>query len=67
MDAAPVINGRSLAVSGGRVFFRASEAEGAQRLTERVSLDENDALSFTNGEFYRDRLYGYTGVLTLFL
>lgn len=22
---------------------------------------------FTNGEFYRDRLYGYTGVLTLFL
>jgi small ligand-binding sensory domain FIST len=22
---------------------------------------------FTNGEIYRDRLYGYTGVLTLFL
>jgi Tol biopolymer transport system component len=43
VDAAPVINGRSLAVSGGLVFFRASEAAGAQRLTERVSLDENDA------------------------
>ena len=34
VDAAPRINGESLAVSGGLVFFRTSEAAMAQRLTD---------------------------------
>ena len=37
-DAAPVVNGRSLAVSGGRVFFRHSEAAGAVQQTTRESV-----------------------------
>jgi Tol biopolymer transport system component len=38
VDAALRVNGRSLAVSGGRVFVRTSEAAMARRRTERVNL-----------------------------
>src|SRR5207244_8735466 len=37
-DAAPVINGRSLVVSNGQVFFRTSEATVARQTTTRVSV-----------------------------
>ncbi len=36
-DAAPMINGRSLAISNGRVFFRTVEARVARQQTEIVS------------------------------
>jgi len=47
-DAAPVINGRSLAMSGGLVFFRSPEAADAPERTVLVSvasppLDPDDA------------------------
>ncbi len=42
IDAAPVVNGRSLAVSAGRVFFLTSEAAGAAQQTTRVSVDSNE-------------------------
>ncbi len=38
VDASLVVNGQSLAVSNGRVFFRSSEPEMAARTTTRVSL-----------------------------
>lgn len=38
VDAAPVVNEESLAVSAGKVFFRTSEASMARSLTERVSV-----------------------------
>lgn len=38
-DAAPLINGRSIALSSGLVFFRWSEAANAQQVTEEVSSD----------------------------
>ena len=36
-DGAPVINGRSLLVSGGRVFFRTAEVSMARRTTTQVN------------------------------
>jgi hypothetical protein len=42
-DAEPVVNDRSLAVSGGRVFFRESEAQRADSTTVRVSDNTSDA------------------------
>jgi len=41
VDAAPVLNHRSLIVSNGRVFFRRPEWFGARQTTERVSIDSN--------------------------
>ena len=38
VDEALLVNGQSLAVSNGRVFFRTSEAAMARELTERVSV-----------------------------
>jgi Tol biopolymer transport system component len=38
-DAAPLVNGASLAVSNGLVFFRASEAAAARQVTSRLSVD----------------------------
>jgi Tol biopolymer transport system component len=38
VDANLLVNGQSMAVSNGRVFFRSSEPEMAARTTERVSL-----------------------------
>ncbi len=38
VDATLAIDGQSLAVSNGRVFFRSSEPEMGERTTERVSL-----------------------------
>lgn len=43
-DADPVIDGRSLAVSDGLVFFRRPEWGDAKVATQAVSRDENDAL-----------------------
>ena len=40
-DAAPLINGRSLAISNGTVFFRSAEAAEAVQETPRVSVDSN--------------------------
>src|SRR5439155_15727703 len=37
-DAAPLINGRSLVVANGRVFFRTGEAAVARQTTTRVSV-----------------------------
>src|SRR5262249_25485662 len=37
-SARPVIDGRSLAISKGRVFFRSAEADGAPKLTVKVRL-----------------------------
>jgi Tol biopolymer transport system component len=42
-DAAPLLNGRSLIVSSGLVFLRASEAAGAHQTTERISVGPNGA------------------------
>ena len=39
VDAATLVNGRSLAVSDGRVFFRVPEAAGARQETTRVTVD----------------------------
>lgn len=36
-DAAPLVDGRSVAVSNGKVFFRTSESEESPRVTEVVS------------------------------
>jgi cysteine-rich repeat protein len=41
IDAANLINGRSLEVSDGLVFYRRSEGAGAQQITERVSVASN--------------------------
>jgi subtilisin-like proprotein convertase family protein/Tol biopolymer transport system component len=38
VDPSPVVNRKTLVVSGSRVFFRASESSNAQRVTERVSV-----------------------------
>jgi cysteine-rich repeat protein len=38
VNAAPVVNGRSLALSNGRVFYRRSEADAARQRTERVDM-----------------------------
>jgi len=38
-DAAPLLNARSLAISGGLVFFHGSETAGATHETKRVSVD----------------------------
>src|SRR5207249_3753086 len=43
VDAAPVVSGRSLAVSNGRVFFRRPEQAGAQQTTTRASVDSSGA------------------------
>jgi hypothetical protein len=37
-DAAPLVNGRSVAISGGTVFFRRPERDQARHVTERVSV-----------------------------
>ena len=51
-DAAPVINGQSVAVSKGRVFFRTTEGAAARQVTELVSV----ASDGTHGD-------GHSGVL----
>lgn len=38
VDAAPIVNGRSLAVSAGRVFYRRSEVREARVRLERASI-----------------------------
>lgn len=43
VDAAPLIDGRSLAVSKGRVFFRSSEAASARQKVSLVSVAANGA------------------------
>jgi hypothetical protein len=43
VDAEPEINGRDLVVSNGRVFFRSTEALGARRTIERVSVASSGA------------------------
>ncbi len=43
VDAGLVVNGQSLAVSNGRVFFRSSEREMAARTTTRASLTTGGA------------------------
>ena len=40
VDAAPVLDGQSIALSNGRVFFRQSEPAMAQRRTERINVDD---------------------------
>lgn len=40
-DAAPLIDGHGIAVSGQRVFYRRSEAGEARRTTERVTMRPN--------------------------
>jgi small ligand-binding sensory domain FIST len=52
-------------VARGGNMFGPDSAE--LRMIEAVLGEVPLAGFFTNGEFYRDRLYGYTGVLTLFL
>lgn len=37
-DAEPLVDGRPIAISAGRVFFRLSEAASAQQTTRRVSV-----------------------------
>jgi len=39
-DAAPVLNDRALVISADDVFYRVTEAGGASRVTERISVDE---------------------------
>ena len=41
VDAAPVIDGKSLAISNGKVFFRRSERQRAHQQTARVSVDSS--------------------------
>jgi hypothetical protein len=41
-DGALLVNGRALAVSNGRVFFRSPEAGNATQHTKRVNLDSMD-------------------------
>lgn len=41
VDAAPLINGRSIEISNGLVFFRRHEAAAAPRRITRVSVDAN--------------------------
>ena len=38
VDPSPVVGGRSLVVDGGLVYYRASEAARAIRVTERISV-----------------------------
>lgn len=40
VDAAPLVNGRSVVLSAGRVFFRSSEAAGARWRTRPVSVTQ---------------------------
>jgi cysteine-rich repeat protein len=49
VDASPLVNGRSLAVSGGRVFYRLPEALAAEETTERVSLGPGGAQAQSSG------------------
>ncbi len=42
-DAALAVNGRSLVVSSGRVFYRRTEAQGVQELTTRASVSNTGA------------------------
>jgi cysteine-rich repeat protein len=58
-DAAPLVNGRSVAVSGGRTFFRAREASGAIRDTWRITVPSGsgersigDAAMSTDGRYF---------------
>ncbi|HVM97957.1 MAG TPA: hypothetical protein VMT89_16300 [Candidatus Acidoferrales bacterium] len=48
VDAAALINDRSLALNNGKVFYRRSEALLTRRLTERVSLDSTGAELFSS-------------------
>jgi Tol biopolymer transport system component len=41
VDAAPLINGRSLTISNGKVFFRTLQSEMAGKVTTRVSAVNN--------------------------
>jgi hypothetical protein len=52
VDAAPVINGRSLAVDSGKVFVRTPEWAAAQYHTERVSVNNAEEESNADAESY---------------
>ena len=59
-DAGPVIDGLSLAVSDGQVFYRVSEADEGARVSTPTSTDENGDVptvfsSFSFTEFSRER------------
>ncbi len=41
LDPAPLVNGQTLAISHGRVFFRTSEASSGSQVTRLVSIDED--------------------------
>ncbi len=45
VDAAPRVNGASLAISNGKVFVRSSEAAMARQTTERVSIGDDEVQS----------------------
>ncbi len=51
IDAVPRLDGRSLAVSEGRVFFRTAEAAGARSRTTRVSVSSNGREGSCPGTF----------------
>ena len=59
VDAAPVIDGRSLAVSRGQIFFRSSEAQLAAITTERLNrngLSEATGGASRNVQFQNTRI-----------
>lgn len=51
VDAYPLVNGRSLAISNGKVFYRASETQLASYLTERMVGDEGAEVFGPTGTF----------------
>jgi hypothetical protein len=48
-DGAPVVNGRPIVVSGGRVFFRSWEAARARQTTERIDVTPQGTPSNAGG------------------
>lgn len=50
-EAAPLLDGRSLAISDGRVFFRSSEAAGATQETTRASVADGSGAQGLGGLF----------------
>jgi Tol biopolymer transport system component len=51
VEPALEVNGRSLTVSGGRVFYRRPEARGAQQTTTRVSVAYDGSELYTTSDF----------------
>jgi len=49
IDPFPLVNGRSLALSGGRVFYRASETQHALYRTDRMSVSGEGGEIFGSG------------------